>query len=201
MVLFDLGGVLVQLGGVPQMLALSGIEDEDELWRRWIDCPWVRAFEQGRCSPDDFAAGVVREWGLDVPAGVFLERFEGWPEQLYDGAVGLVEEVAGQCRVGCLSNTNELHWGVMDSRWGLADHFEELFLSYRLNLVKPDPQIFVHVAAVLGLAPERILFLDDNRANVDQARTVGLGSALVRGPGQARTALVEHGVLPDLTVR
>ncbi len=191
-VLFDLGGVLVQLGGVPQMQTLTGIEREDELWRRWLCCPWVRSFERGRCSSDHFAAGVIDEWGLDIAAGEFLARFRAWPEELFDGAVELVEEVAGLCRVGCLSNTNELHWDVMDSRWGLADHFEELFLSYRLDLVKPDREIFVHVAAALGLAPDRILFLDDNPANVDQARSGGPGGGARAGhrtgPDRARRA-------------
>ena len=196
-VLFDLGGVLVRLVGVSQMQALSGIEREDELWRRWLSCPWVRSFERGRCSPDDFAAGVIDEWDLDIPTEVFLERFRGWPEELFDGAVDLVKEVAEHCRVGCLSNTNELHWDVLDSRWGLADHFEQLFLSHRLDLVKPDREIFAHVISVLGLAPDRILFLDDNATNVDKARSVGLAGARVRGAGEARTALVEHGAAPQ----
>ncbi len=195
MVLFDLGGVLVRLGGVPQMQALSGIDREDELWKRWLSCPWVRSFERGRCSPDDFAAGVIDEWGLSVTAEAFLDRFRSWPEALYDGAVQLVDEVRAQCRVGCLSNTNQLHWAEQSSQWGLADLFEVAFLSYQLGLVKPDREIFTHVTAALGLAPDRILFLDDNAVNVEQARSVGLAGAVVRGPAEARTVLVELGVL------
>jgi HAD superfamily hydrolase (TIGR01509 family) len=196
-VLFDLGGVLVRLDGVPQMQAMSRIEREDELWRRWLGCPWVRTFERGRCSPDEFAAGVVDEWGLDISPHVFLERFRGWPVALIDGAVELVKEVGAHCRIGCLSNTNELHWDVLVSRWGLGDLFEEVFLSFRLDLVKPDPEVFAHVCGALGLPPGRILFLDDNALNVDRARSVGLAGAVVRGTAEARTALVDHGVLPD----
>lgn len=195
-VLFDLGGVLVRLGGVPQMQRLTGIESEDEIWRRWLSCPWVRSFERGRCSPDAFAAGVIDEWGLTVTAEDFLDAFRAWPEALYDGAVELVDDVAGQCRVGCLSNTNELHWADQASRWGFADLFEIAFLSYRLDLVKPDRDIFTHVTSALGLPPGRILFLDDREVNVDQARAVGLAGAVVRGTVEARSALVELGVLP-----
>lgn len=196
-VLFDLGGVLVRLDGVPDMQTMSGIAGEEELWRRWLACPWVRCFEQGRCSPDEFAVGVVDEWGLDVPPDVFLERFRRWPVGLIDGADALVTEVAARCRVGCLSNTNELHWDVLSSRWGLGDLFEEVFLSFRLDLVKPDPEVFAHVAGALGLSPERILFLDDNAVNVERARSVGLAGAVVRGTTEARAALVDHRVLPD----
>lgn len=195
-VVFDLGGVLVELGGVPDMQRLSGIEGEEELWRRWLGCPWVRSFERGRCSPDEFAAGLVEAWGLDIPADAFLERFRGWPKCLLDGADQLVREVAPHCRVGCLSNTNELHWEVLGSQWRLPDLFDEVFLSCRLGLVKPDPAVFAHVTTALGLPPDRILFLDDNSVNVDRARAVSLAGAVVRGPGEARAALVDHGVLP-----
>ncbi len=184
MVLFDLGGVLVRLGGVPQMQALSGIDSEDALWARWLSCPWVRDFERGRCSPDDFAAGVIDEWGLGVTAEDFLERFRSWPEALFPGAVQLVDEVRTRCRVGCLSNTNQLHWAEQSSRWGLADLFEVAFLSYQLDLVKPDRAIFTHVTSALRLAPERILFLDDNTVNVEQARSVGLAGAAGAGDGR-----------------
>jgi putative hydrolase of the HAD superfamily len=195
-VLFDLGGVLVRLAGVRQMQELSGIDSEGEIWRRWLSCPWVRSFERGRCSPGEFAAGVIRDWGLDVTADSFLERFRSWPEAVYDGALELVHEVAGRGRVGCLSNTNELHWADQGSRWAFADLFEVAFLSYRLGMVKPDREIFDHVEAALEVAPGRILFLDDNAVNVDQARAVGWAGAVVSGADEARAALVEFAVLP-----
>lgn len=195
-VLFDLGGVLVRLGGVAQMGALSGIDDDAELWRRWLSSPWVRRFERGRCSPEEFAAGLVDEWGLPVPGGVFLERFRTWPEGLHDGAVELVREVAGRCRVACLSNINELHWELLATRWGLDDLFEPAFLSYRLDMVKPDRDIFAHAVAILGCPPGRVLFLDDNLLNVEPARAVGLAAEVVLGPDGARAALAGHGVLP-----
>ena len=35
-VLFDLGGVLIDFGGVGPMKELSGITGDEELWRRWL---------------------------------------------------------------------------------------------------------------------------------------------------------------------
>ena len=77
-VLFDLGGVLVDFGGVEAMKRLSAIDDDDELWRRWLGCPWVRAFERGDCSPDEFARGVVDDWSLPLSAREFLDEFQSW---------------------------------------------------------------------------------------------------------------------------
>jgi len=130
-----------------------------------------------------------------VTTEAFLDRFRSWPEALDEGAAELVREVAERCRVGCLSNTNEVHWTDQTSRWGMADLFEVTFLSYQLDMVKPDTEIFLHVADALRLYPERILFLDDRAENVEQARSVGFAGAVVSGTASARIALIEHGVL------
>ena len=49
-VLFDLGGVLIELGGMGDIAAFANESDEDEIWKRWLTCPWVRRFERGGCK-------------------------------------------------------------------------------------------------------------------------------------------------------
>ena len=78
LVLFDLGGVLIELSGVTVMRELAGMDSDDELWERWLSCPWVRAFERGECTPEEFAVGMVEEWTLTVAPDVFLSAFRGW---------------------------------------------------------------------------------------------------------------------------
>lgn len=117
LVLFDLGGVLIRLGGgVSAMQRLAGIGTAEEVWRRWLSCEWVRSFERGRCKPEEFARGVVSDWELSIGANEFLEHFRGWPEDLFDGARELLDELRGNVQVGCLSNTNSLHWSDHSSR-------------------------------------------------------------------------------------
>ena len=194
-VLFDLGGVLVRLGGVGEMVRLAGIGSEDEIWRRWLSCPWVRQFERGLCSSDDFAAGVVAEWGLPVTPAEFLDRFRSWPEGLFEGAEQLVETVQHRVKVGCLSNTNGVHWAEQTLMWQLGELFDVTFLSHQLGLVKPDRELFEHVAATLGVPASRVVLLDDNVINVVEAQAVGFTAVQVRGVDQARSALVDLGVL------
>src|ERR1700733_6855878 len=74
-VLFDLGGVLIDPGGVGPMRELSGLGSDEEVWARWLDCRWVRSFEGGRCTPEEFAAGVVADWELGLEPAAFLEEF------------------------------------------------------------------------------------------------------------------------------
>jgi len=194
-VLFDLGGVLIELGGVPVMRELTGIGSDDEVWQRWLTCPWVRSFERGQCSADEFAGGVVSDWELPVSPDRFLEMFRDWPRGPIPGAWELLAEVRSIIPIGCLSNTNVLHWEHQVAQWSILDEFDFRFLSFELGLVKPDAELFEEVSDRLPVGPERVLFLDDNSLNTEAARSSGFPAEHVRGVGEARRALIDTGVL------
>jgi len=193
-VLFDLGGVLVELRGVRSMTELTGIDDELELLRRWVECPWVRTFESGRCGPDAFARGVVDEWDLPVGPDEFLQIFSSWPVGPLADAEELVRTTAATAAVGCFSNTNVLHWDGNAEHWPLMEQFEFRFLSHRLGLVKPDGGAFERVVDALPTPPHRVLYLDDNAVNVDAARSFGMRAEHVNGVDEARQAIGAAGL-------
>ena len=195
LVLFDLGGVLIEPGGVAPMRGLSGIASDDALWARWLSCRWVRRFEAGGCTPEEFAAGVVDDWELDLEPVAFLRAFGGWPEPPYGGALELVTEVQATVPAGFLSNMNSFQWAGNYEGIPLTEAFDFRFLSFELGLVKPDPAIFDAVAARLPVPRDRVLFLDDNAINVKGAEGAGFAARQVRGVGGARDALVTAGVL------
>ena len=194
-VLFDLGGVLVDFGGVEAMKELSGITDDDELWHRWLTCRWVREFERGGCSPDEFAAGVVADWELAITPAEYIESFANWLGGPLPGAADLVAETKAVVTTGCLSNTNALHWDRSFSQWSVIDALEHRFLSFELGAVKPDLEVFDRVAEQLDAPRDRILFLDDNLVNVEGAREAGFRSDRAKGVDEARAVLVREGVL------
>ncbi len=193
-VLFDLGGVLIELGGVAMLQELAAIAGDDEIWARWLTCPWVRRFERGQCSATEFSVGVVSEWQLDISPERFLEVFRDWPIGPFPGASELVEDVRLSVPVGCLSNTNALHWEHQSVAWPLLGMFDLTFLSFELGLVKPDADIFEAVAEQLPVDRQRVLFLDDVGLNADAARTFGFRAEQVRGPDECRTALRKFGL-------
>jgi glucose-1-phosphatase len=200
-VLFDLGGVLIDPGGVSPLRTLSGVGSDEELWARWLACPWVRRFEAGACSAEEFAAGFVDDWALGLSPEAFLEEFGRWPGVEYAGAAELVAQVRASAPdgVGFLSNANAHQWetrfGVLELTSEESASFDYRFLSFELGMVKPDPEIFEAVAARLPVAAGNVLFLDDNAVNVEAAAARGYQARRVQGPEEARGALVEEGVL------
>jgi len=196
-VLFDLGGVLVNFRGVSQMGKFAGITDPDELWERWLSCKWVRSFESGRCSELAFAAGVVDDWQLKMSPAAYLEAFRSWPTGVLPGAEELVGEVKSRVPVSCFSNTNALHWQYAQT-WPLMSLFDHAFLSFQMGMLKPDQDAFEHVAGALGVPRGRILFLDDNQLNIDAALELGFSAIRVAGVDEVRRVLAENDVIESV---
>ena len=194
-VLFDIGGVLVELAGLEDFGPMIGETDREVVMRRWMDCPWVQRYESGGCGTAEFADGVVAHFGIEATRDDFLHLFKTWPRNLLPGAQDLLTSLHADLATACLSNTSAAHWNYMQDAFSLHEYFETYFLSFEIGAVKPDPAIFAHVCGALPCAPGAALFFDDVKGNVDAARAAGLDAHHVGGPGEARAILAERGLL------
>ena len=142
--------VLVDFGGVGPMRELSGIDSDDELWRRWLTCRWVRSFERGGCSPEDFAAGVVSDWALPITPDEFLDGFSNWLGGPLAGSTSWCRR-CGHAFPSAASATRTRCTGTATSRSGrCSTDFDHRFLSFELGLLKPDREIFDRVGRTAG---------------------------------------------------
>lgn len=191
--LFDLGGVLVENVGFERLNALlpARVPLED-LKTRWLSSPAVRAFEVGSCTADEFACEVVAEWRLPLSPGAFLEAFTSWPKGLYPGAADLLARLRQRFVVACLSNSNAVHWQRFD---GFRDHFGISLSSHLLGQVKPDAACFAAALEACGAQPSAVAFFDDSVTNVAAARAVGMRAFHVNGLSEVANALASEGWL------
>jgi putative hydrolase of the HAD superfamily len=125
----------------------------------------------------------------------FLDIFRDWPIGPYPGTTELLTEVQRSVPIGCLSNTNALHWDHQSSRWPMLSLFDFRFLSFELGMAKPDAAIFEAVAGQLPVGRDRVLYLDDVALNADAARSFGFRSEQVRGIDEVRTVLRDVGMI------
>jgi HAD superfamily hydrolase (TIGR01509 family) len=194
-VLFDLGGVLVEFDGITPLLALSGDRLTREQARRfWLLSNAVRRFETGQCKGGEFAAAAVSELNLGVAPDVFLREFVSWDRGPMPGALELLDLLKPRFFLACLSNNNELHWRRLREETALLEKFHRCFASHEIGHMKPDREAFDHVVRELGVVPGRILFLDDNPECVDGARAAGLAACRACGVDAVRAALASFGM-------
>jgi putative hydrolase of the HAD superfamily len=191
--LFDLGGVLIRVSGIPTMMEWTGLPSE-QFWERWLASPTVRRFEAGQLSAELFASQLVSEFDLPVDASDFLNQFTNWLAGPYPGAAELLKALTPHYRLASLSNTNALHWERMVNNMDLLEGFDFNFPSHQTGLLKPDKQAFNYVCEALDTKPEKILFLDHNQVNVDAAASFGIVSYRVQGVEGAQKILANLGM-------
>ena len=194
-VLFDLGGVLVEISGERHMLALLGNRmTREQMWERWLHSRAVRAHETGRISAAQFARDLVAEFDIAIPAEEFLSGFAGWLKAPFPGAQTLLDDTTQRFTTGILSNTSGVHWPIVKTM-GLHQRVHHIVASHEVGELKPDHAFFSTALRIVGSAPEEAVFFDDNQINVDSARECGMQAYRVYGTTETRNKLIELGLL------
>ena len=187
LLLFDLGGVIIEVDTTGlRALGEKGRSDVD-LWETWLTCEAVQLYESGKISEAEFAEGVLKAFSSAMPADEFLQSFTAWPTGLYAGAADLLRLLRKDFKLAYLSNSNSLHYPRFQN-----DHFA----SFKMGRVKPHADIFEAVLEIVPFDAEQIFFVDDNRLNVEMARSLGMRAEIVRGIAELKTVLQQRQIYP-----
>jgi len=179
LLLFDLGGVLIESAVFEQLNRLLDQPLETEsIKARWLSSPSVRQFESGALAVQEFGERFVAEWGLRQAPRDFLQTFASWPRCFFSGAHETLRFLRNRYKVGCLSNSNPLHYQQFDSLEGV---FDIALFSHLLGAVKPDPEIFMLALNECGLEPAKVYYFDDCLFNVYAAQSLGITAFHVDG--------------------
>jgi putative hydrolase of the HAD superfamily len=142
---------------------------------------------------------VLSRWGR---AELINEVMQLWFQIEVDAVViGTIARLrAAGVRVYLATNQGADRGAYMRRTLGYADLFEDQYYSCELGLAKPDPAYFTAILERLELPPEEVLFVDDNEANVEAARSIGLRAHLFPSHQTAALAAILEAnglVLPD----
>ena len=180
---FDLGGVLLDVQLQRTLRAFEALDIRGlgaaEVINGNRAC--FRDLELGLITQEEFAEAVRRTFPAvaAIPDEQLLEAWNAMLMPFDVQRVELLRELGKRCPVYLLSNTNLPHRiRFRESfRERFGGSFDELFVrcfySDELHLRKPDPEIYRSVARQIGTPPGKLLFIDDNAANVSAARGEG----------------------------
>lgn len=196
LLLFDLGGVLIEFSGPHDIHALLREPvSAEEAARLFAANDAIAEFEVGRTSPEEFAAAFCAALPLNCSPGAFLQHYQSWTRAILPGAAELLSELQATYRLAALSNSNLLHWTLSEPVVAIQTYFERAFSSHLLGVRKPDPEMFMRALAELKVAPPEVVFFDDNAVNAEAARSLGIDAYRVEGPQEVRRRLVELSLL------
>jgi putative hydrolase of the HAD superfamily len=197
-VVFDYGGVICTPqpdADVAALAAAVGVPVPELRGPYWAyRLSYDRAELDGRTYWHKVAAAL----GLSFPAPQVAELIRldiaSWLH-LREGTVALLEDLAAAGhRLALLSNAPADFAGVMVEQ-PVSRFFEHLAFSCFLGSVKPEPECYRAVLAMLGARPADVVFIDDRPENVAGAAAVGIHGVHFTTPEAVRTALAGHGVL------
>jgi 2-haloacid dehalogenase len=94
-----------------------------------------------------------------------------------------------------ISNFGDEFWENFRPHQPVFDLFDDVLISGKERLAKPDPAIYQLALERFGLAAERALFIDDVAANIAGAESVGIVGHIFTGVDGVRDWLAGHGVL------
>lgn len=201
-IIFDLGGVLLNINPLLSLLELEKISDTDSetLKTKLATERIFEKFDTGSISAGQFRSTLCHILNRKVNDAE-IDRI--WNVLLLDfptHRVEMLQQIKKHYRVYLLSNTNIIHYRKytqeFSDNYGIpfTSLFDRVFLSYEIGMHKPDAGIYTHVLENAELKPEETAFFDDSLANIRAAELLGIKAFHIYN-GSEVTDFFENGLL------
>ncbi|WP_231621627.1 HAD family hydrolase [Sphingomonas sp. 37zxx] len=200
-VIFDIGNVLFSWH--PRFLYERLIEDDRAL-SAFVDdvvtLDWHFQHDEGRDFADTSAELIARFPEHADLIALWGPRFNDSIGGPIPGMFEIVEALdAAGVPLFAITNFSHEFFPPFRAAWpALFDRFRDIVVSGAERLVKPDPAIYALALERFGLAAEDAVFVDDNLANVESARAMGIDTVAFTDAASFRAHLVAVGLLPAI---
>ena len=185
-IIFDLGGVLLKLDRDACIKAYNdlGYNGFDKVLSEFHQSGFFMDYEKGLISSEEFRILIkehcekgTSDESIDMAMGSFLI---GIPVE----KIRYIYKLRERFRTYVLSNTNPVAMDYVRPMFNvdgldMEDFFDKIYLSYKMKLAKPDPEVYKYVLNDSGLTPGETLFIDDSPINLKAAEEFGIKTLLI----------------------
>lgn len=181
-IIFDLGGVLVDLDKQRCVQAFEqiGAVKVAEYVRNHLTADLFLEIETGQITTPEFCDEVRRMDRCTVTNDKIVWAWNQLLSGIICEKLHKLKQLKESYRLFLLSNTNDMHWQKCTNSFFVApyfapkEYFERVFLSYEMQLSKPDKAIFETVLQHANLLASETLFIDDSLENCLSAANLGI---------------------------
>jgi glucose-1-phosphatase len=182
-IIFDLGGVILNIDYDLTAKAFSqlGLPNFKDLFSKAQQEKVFDLYEKGLITSDDFRDALNNSMKTKVSPDTIDAAWNAMLLDLPSTRLELLKKVKQTHRTFLLSNTNEIHiqwfYNSLQQHFGvsgLSGYFEQVYLSYEIQLRKPDAEIFNYVLDRNQLDPAETLFIDDSPQHIESAKKLGI---------------------------
>lgn len=185
--IFDYGGVIVNIDDAPvtQALADLGISRIEQLIHARKIKKLMRQFIDGLVPTAQTLVEMQQLCRKGTTVDEIIEILDQLCGDLPKSRLEMLAELRKKYKVYLLSNICDLLWEKSEKQmislgFNPKDCFDDFFLSYRMNVAKPDSNIYQQMINATGLVPENALYFDDREENYKAGKALGFQSVLVK---------------------
>ena len=175
-IIFDVGRVLVNWDYESYLKRFAfGPEKTKAIAAATFESPYWRQFDRGILTPAEIVKGFC---SLAPDSSELLDdenaHFEdAVPARPYaDRCLSSLKEKG--YRLYILSNYSGDLFERTKEKMPFLPYMDGTLFSYTCHLTKPEPEIYQHLIQKFSLTPDRCVFLDDTKANVEAAEQAGI---------------------------
>ena len=186
-IMFDIGGVLLEVHNKKYYDYLAKTSGRDVAFVEKIVWKDTLRMERGGISMRQFNEEVARRLGIRMSQVRWLEFYKSHVE-VYRDMLNLVHRLHRKYKTAYLTNVDL-------SKYGYTKHILDLkafdlrLASCNLHTIKPEHRIFEIAIKRLGVAPEEIIFIDNEIRNVREASRLGIRGIYYTGLSSLRKKL------------
>ena len=201
-VCFDLGGVLARIRRSWQSCASAASVEiglPSDASHELTHFHLFDEFQNGGLESKEYLAKLGEFLSVSSPNALLVHN--AILDSPYPETPQLVKDLSSAgFRTACLSNTNSLHWSIMNSpTFSAIAGLDLKMVSHEVRLSKPDEKIFALFDQHARVSPSQVIYFDDNEDNVIIANKHGWQASLIDHEGntaaQMRAVLKEKGLL------
>jgi beta-phosphoglucomutase len=186
-VIFDLDGVIVTTdeyhyqawNRLAQEESFVFSREHNELFRGVSRKECLEIFIR---NSDTISSAIEKEELLERKNGYYREMLKNLhPEDIFpeiEAVIMWLKERKIKVAIGSSSRNTP----IILEKIGLSDEFDAVVDGNQISHSKPDPEVFLRGAGILGVVPEKCLVIEDAAAGVEAAhsggmKVIGVGSA------------------------
>ncbi len=183
---FDFGGVLINLNKEQSIKNFEklGIENISELLSLWCQKGVFLSFEEGKISTKEFLREIKSMSPRKITDEEIKKAFFSFLVDLPKYKLNLIKRLRQHYTILLLSNINALVYDYCVQKYfhpygkTMEDYFDKQYLSFQMNVCKPNEKIYKMMIKDAKIQPEETLFIEDGQQNVLVAQSVGINTFL-----------------------
>jgi HAD superfamily hydrolase (TIGR01509 family) len=155
-----------------QRLKEGGYDVDDEKVSQFFKNQYKKIVV-GKADLKEELSKVIDDWGWSKTVDELLQYWFSYENKLNKEVIAFVQELR-QKDVKCYLASDHSDYRKQDllNNVGLSQYFDGAFFSSDIGFTKEDKEYYEQVLKQIDVAPDEILFVDDDSKNVEVAKSV-----------------------------